>query len=156
MASVHELVYRGLDLCFRGSYHIDAKMFFAFWAVTWVYSMINFDVLDVITGFIPMAFVPFLFLSWVIFNVAASLGPPEILNNWYRINFFFPSLHWYRTFITIITEGAYNNLHYTLPVLAVWLVLMKCTSPLATRNRVRKAQEVFRWYNERDAIGGPH
>lgn len=146
----------GWTFAFRGSYRIDAKMFFAFWAVTWVYSMINFDVLDVITGFIPMAFVPFLFLSWVIFNVAASLGPPEILNNWYRINFFFPSLHWYRTFITIITEGAYNNLHYTLPVLAVWLVLMKCMSPLATRNRVRKAQEVFRWYNERDAIGGPH
>ncbi|KAF3004834.1 hypothetical protein E8E13_004334 [Curvularia kusanoi] len=146
----------GWTFAFRGSYHIDAKMFFAFWALTWVFSMINFDVLDVITGFIPMAFVPFLLLTWIIFNVAASLGPPEILNHWYRISFFFPSLHYYRTFITIITQGACNNLHYTLPVLAVWLVLMKCISPLATRNRVKKAQEVFRWYNERDAIGGPH
>lgn len=146
----------GWTFAFRGSYHIDAKMFFAFWAVTWVFSMINFDVLDIITGFIPMAFVPFLFLTWIIFNVAASLGPPEVLNHWYRISYFFPSLHWYRTFITIITQGAYNNLRYTLPVLAAWLVLLKILSPLATRNRVRKAQEVFRWYNERDAIGGPH
>ncbi|KAF3033824.1 hypothetical protein E8E12_004459 [Didymella heteroderae] len=146
----------GWTFAFRGSYHIDAKMFFAFWAVTWVFSMINFDMLDIITGFIPMAFVPFLFLTWVIFNVAGSLGPPEILNHWYRINYFFPSLHWYRTFITIITQGAYNNLRYTLPVLAAWLLLLKILSPLATRNRVRKAQEVFRWYNERDAIGGPH
>ncbi|KAF2629965.1 hypothetical protein BU25DRAFT_388066 [Macroventuria anomochaeta] len=146
----------GWTFAFRGSYHIDAKMFFAFWAVTWVFSMINFDVLDIITGFISMAFVPFLFLTWVIFNVAASFGPPEILNHWYRISYFFPSLHWYRTFITIITQGAYNNLRYTLPVLAGWLVLMKCLSPLATRNRVRKAQEVFRWYDEKDATGGPH
>lgn len=146
----------GWTFALRGSYQIDAKMFFAFWALTWVSSMISFDVLDIITGFIPMAFVPFLFLSWVIFNVASSLGPPEILNHWYRINYFFPSLHWYRTFVTIITEGAYNNLRYTLPVLAAWLVILKILSPLATRNRVRKAQEVFRWYNERDAIGGPH
>jgi hypothetical protein len=146
----------GWTFAFRGSYHIDAKMFFAFWALTWVFSMINFDMLDIITGFVPMAFVPFLFLTWVIFNVAGSLGPPEILNHWYRINYFFPSLHWYRTFITIITQGAYSNLRYTLPVLAAWLVLLKILSPLATRNRVRKAQEVFRWYNERDAIGGPH
>jgi hypothetical protein len=146
----------GWTFAFRGSYHMDAKMFFAFWAVTWVFSMICFDVLDVITGFVSMAYVPFLFLSWVIFNVAASLGPPEILNHWYRVSYFFPSLHWYRTFITIITQGAYNNLHYTLPVLAVWLVVMKLLSPLATRNRVSKAQEVFRWYSQRDAIGGPH
>lgn len=146
----------GWTFALRGSYPLDAKMFFAFWALTWVFSMINFDVLDIITGFIPMAFVPFLFLAWVISNVAASLGAPEILNHWFRVNYFFPSLHWYRTFITIITDGGYNNLRYTLPVLAAWLVVMKCLSPLATRNRVRKAQEVFRWYNERDAIGGPH
>ncbi|KNG45269.1 nitrosoguanidine resistance protein [Stemphylium lycopersici] len=141
---------------FRGSYHVDAKMFFALWAVTWVFSMIQFDVLDILTGFVPMAFVPFFFLSWVIFNVAASLGPEEILNHWYRVNYFFPSLHWYRTFITIITQGGVSKLHYTLPVLAAWLVLMKVLSPLATRNRVRKAQAVYKWYDERDAIGGPH
>ncbi|KAF1362339.1 hypothetical protein EJ07DRAFT_174720 [Lizonia empirigonia] len=145
----------GWTFAFRGEYHMDAKMFFAFWAVTWVYSMISFDLLDIITGFIPMAFVPFLFVTWIVFNVTASLGPPEILNHWYRIGYFFPSLHWYRTSITIFTEGGYNNLRYTLPVLAVWLLVVKCLSPLATRNRVRKAQEVFRWYNERDAIGGP-
>lgn len=94
----------GWTFAFRGKYHMDAKMFFAFWAVTWVYSMITFDVLDIITGFIPMAFVPFLFVIWIIFNVTASLGPPEILNHWYRVSYFFPSLHWYRTFITILTE----------------------------------------------------
>jgi hypothetical protein len=150
------LCIAGWTFAYRGSYHIDAKMFFAFWAITWVFCMINFDMLDIVIGFIPMAFVPFMLLTWIIFNVAASLGPEEMLNHWYRISYFFPSLHWYQTFITIITQGGYNNLHYTLPVLAAWLVLLKILSPLATRNRVRKAQEVFRWYDERDAIGGPH
>ncbi|KAL1594942.1 hypothetical protein SLS59_008493 [Nothophoma quercina] len=146
----------GWTFAFRGSYHMDAKMFFAFWVVSWVFSMISFDFLDFCTGFIPMAFIPFIVLTWVIFNVTAALGPPELLNHWFRISYFFPSLHWYRTLIIIMTQGAYNNLRYTLPVLAAWLVIMKCLSPLATRNRVRKSQEVFRWYNERDAIGGPH
>lgn len=150
------LCVTGWTFALRGTYQMDAKMFFAFWAVTWVFCMINFDVLDVVTGFIPMAFVPFFALTWIIFNVAASLGPAEILHHWYRINYFFPSLHWYRTLITILTQGGYNKLHYTLPVLAAWLVLMRCISPLATRSRVRKAQGVFRWYNEKDALGGPH
>ncbi|KAH7070921.1 hypothetical protein FB567DRAFT_564578 [Paraphoma chrysanthemicola] len=69
----------GWTFAFRGSYRLDAKMFFAFWTVTWVYSMISFDMLDIITGFVPMAFVPFLMVSWVIFNVAASLGDPTML-----------------------------------------------------------------------------
>jgi hypothetical protein len=150
------LCVTGWTFAFRGSYLIDTKMFFAFWAVTWVFCMINFDVLDIATGFIPMAFITFFVLTWIIFNVAASLGPEEILHHWYRINYFFPSLHWYRTVITILTQGGYNKLYYTLPVLAAWLVLMKCLSPLATRNRVRKAQGVFRWYNEKGALGGPH
>ncbi|KAH6637687.1 hypothetical protein C7974DRAFT_390005 [Boeremia exigua] len=150
------LCIAGWTFAFRGSYSIDVKMFFAFWAVTWVYCMISFDVLDIATGFIPMAFVPFFVLTWIIWNVVASLGPPEILHQWFRINYFFPSLHWFRTFITIITQGALNDSRYTLPVLAVWLVLMKCLSPLATRHRVRKAHEIFQWYKERNAIGGPH
>ena len=150
------LCVTGWTFAFRGAYQIDAKMFFAFWAVTWVFCMINFDVLDIVTGFVPLAFITFFVLTWVIFNVAASLGPVEILHHWYRINYFFPSLHWYRTIITILTQGGYNKLRYTLPVLVAWLVLMKCISPLATRSRVRKAQGVFRWYNEKDALGGPH
>jgi len=76
----------GWTFAFRGSYHLDANMFFAFWVVTWMYSMISFDVLDLISGFIPMAFVPLLMMTWVNFNVAASLGDPEILNNWYPVN----------------------------------------------------------------------
>jgi hypothetical protein len=150
------LCVTGWTFAFRGSYFMDAKMFFAFWAVTWVYNMINFDLLDIVIGFISLAFVPLILLTWIIFSVAASLGPEDILHHWYRINYFFPSLHWYQTLVTILTQGGYNNLHYNLPVLAAWLVLTKCLSPLATKNRTSKAHEVFKWYNERNAIGGPH
>ena len=150
------LCITGWTFAFRGSYEINAKMLFAYWAVTWVFCMINFDVIDIVTGFVPMAFVPFFVLTWIIFSVAASLGPVEILHHWFRVSYFFPSLHWYQTLVTIFTQGGCNRLHYTLPVLAAWLVLLKCLSPLATRSRVRKAQGVFRWYNEKDALGGPH
>jgi hypothetical protein len=85
------------------------------------------------------AFVPSFVLTWVISNVAAAPRPVEILHHWYRVNYFFPSLHLYRTLITILTQGGYSKLHYILPVLAAWLVLLKCLSPLATKSRVRKA-----------------
>ncbi|KAH7256000.1 hypothetical protein BKA59DRAFT_466807 [Fusarium tricinctum] len=146
----------GWMYAFRGSYPLDAKMFFATWAVTWVFAMINFDVLDIITGFVPIAFVTFCFLTWVIFNVAAAIGAPDLLNSWYRINYFFPSLHWYQTLITIITSGAVNKLHYTLPTLAGWLVLMKALSPFATRYRINKAKNTFRYLHEKDALDAPH
>jgi hypothetical protein len=146
----------GWTFAFRGSYNMTTRMFFAYWAVTWVYSMISFDLLDLITGFVPMAFVPFFLLTWIVFSVGAALGAPTILNNWYRINYFFPSLHWYQTFITIISEGGVNRLYYTLPILAAWCVLLKILSPLATKHRVNKAKQVFRYYNEKDALDAPH
>ncbi|CBX90863.1 hypothetical protein LEMA_P058970.1 [Plenodomus lingam JN3] len=68
------LCVTGWTLALRGRYHINARIFFAYWTVTWVYSMISFDILDIITGFLPMPFVPFLMISWAIFNVAAALG----------------------------------------------------------------------------------
>jgi hypothetical protein len=146
----------GWTFAFRGSYHMDAKMFFACWAVTWVFSMINFDMVDIITGLVPMAFVPLIFLTWIIFNVAASLGAPDMLHVWYRINYFFPSLHWFQTLITIFSAGGVNHLQYTLPTLAGWLILLKCISPLATRVRVKRAQRAFRYLSERDALEAPH
>ncbi|KAH7062838.1 hypothetical protein BKA63DRAFT_538439 [Paraphoma chrysanthemicola] len=69
---LRSLCSAGWTFAFRGFYHLDAKIFFAFWTVTWVYSMIFFDMVDIITGLVPVAFVPFLMVSWVIFNVAAG------------------------------------------------------------------------------------
>ncbi|KAI9152353.1 MFS-type transporter [Paramyrothecium foliicola] len=152
---VTSLCCAGWTFAFRGAYQMDAKMFFAYWAVTWVYCMINFDAVDVITGFVPMAFVPFIFLTWIISNVAASLGAPTLLHEWYHINYFFPALHWFQTSITIFSSGGINRLYYTLPVLAVWLVALKCVSPFATKTRVKKAKESFIYLSERDALEAP-
>jgi hypothetical protein len=146
----------GWTFAFRGSYKLDAKIFFAYWAVTWVYCMISFDVLDIITGFIPMPFVPFFMVTWIFCNVTAALGSPELVHHWYRVSYFFPALHWYQIFITIISEGGVNRLHYTLPVLAAWLLVGKAVSPLATRYRANKAKEVYKTLKEKDALDLPH
>ncbi|KAK5048710.1 hypothetical protein LTR84_005802 [Exophiala bonariae] len=140
---------------FEGSFRTNPKMFFAFWSITWVFSMISFDILDIITALIPAAFTSFVFLTWVIFNLAASLADPAITNHWFRINYFFPSLHWFQTLITIFSEGGVNRLHYTLPTLAGWLVLLKFLSPFAMMYRIKKAQVVFQYYNEKDALDAP-
>lgn len=76
-------------------------------------------------------------------NVVAALSPPEILNHWYRVNYFFPSLHWWQTLITIYTQGGVNHLRYNLPVLAAWLIVTVVVGSLATSRRTRLARSTF-------------
>lgn len=118
-------------------------MFFASGAIVWVYDMISFDVLDLIIGIVRMAFVPFCTLTWIIFNVAASLGDPMILNDWYRVKYFSLSLHWHQTFTTIISQGDVNGLHYTLLVLAGWLVASSTSGNEASDDERQEGFPVF-------------
>ena len=100
-------------------------------------------VLDIATAFIPIAFLPMFVLTWIIASVAATIGPPDILNHWYRVSYFFPALHWWQTSITILTQGAASRLDYTLPTLAGWFVLLKIFSTYANYYRAGKARATF-------------
>jgi hypothetical protein len=130
----------GFTFAFRGSYPLTGKMFFAYWAVSWIYDIITFDIIDAILCFAPMALTPLFAVSWVIFSITATLGTPDILNTWYRINYFFPSSHWWQTVITILTQGGDNHLAYTLPTLAGWLLLGKIAVTLGVRHQLKVAR----------------
>jgi hypothetical protein len=100
-------------------------------------------VLDIATAFIPISFLPFFVLTLIIFSVAATIGPPDIINHWYRISYFMPSLHWWQTVITIITHGAVPRLVYNLPTLAGWFIVMKIFTTYANYYRAGKARATF-------------
>jgi hypothetical protein len=103
----------------------------------------HYPVLDIATAFIPIAFLPMFVLTWIIFSVASTIGPPDITNHWYRISYFMPSLHWWQTVITILTHGAVSRLVYTLPTLAAWFVIMKIFTTYANYYRAGKARATF-------------
>lgn len=99
--------------------------------------------LDTVTTFIPIGFVPSIFLTWTIFNVGAALGDPQILNHWYRISYFFPGLHWWQTCITIYSQGGVNRLDYTLPTLFAWWLLARVAALFAISARARVSRAEF-------------
>lgn len=122
-----------------GEYHLQGQWFLAFWAITYLYCAVSFNVLDLATAFIPMPFMSQFVLPWVIFNVASSLCSPEILNVWYRINYFFPAHHWWQLSMMALTKGGLtSHLHYALPVLLVWWVATAVLSIFGTQQRIVK------------------
>ncbi|KAL8283584.1 hypothetical protein RQP46_005379 [Phenoliferia psychrophenolica] len=129
----------GWTWTFKGDYPLPAKAFFAYWAVTTVLCMICIDLIDVVTAYIPIGFVPPIFLTWIICNIESTL----IVSRWFAVSYFFPGLHWWQTVITIITEGGVNHLRYNLPVLAGWLIVAKVASGFATRKRVKAGRIAF-------------
>ncbi|KAK9894938.1 hypothetical protein P389DRAFT_86569 [Cystobasidium minutum MCA 4210] len=127
----------GWTFVFKRSYPTDAGQFFGIWAISWLYEMITFNLLDIITAFVPLPVLPLCIVTYVVSSVCASLGPPELVNNWYRVSYFLPSLHWYQVSITIYTRGGVNRLYYNLPVMFSWWVVLITGSIFATLHRVK-------------------
>lgn len=56
------------EIMFREGYPLNASLFFGLWALMFVFSMIVFDVLDIVTAFVPAQLVPFCMFTWMIPN----------------------------------------------------------------------------------------
>lgn len=140
---VSSLCVTGWTWAFKGDYSLPAKEFFAYWAITWVFCIINIDLIDVLTTWIPIGFVPPFFLTWIITNVVSTIVPPSIANPWYAVHYFFPGLHWWQGCITIFSQGGNSHLNYNLPVLAAWLIIAKAASIFATTKRIKLGREAF-------------
>jgi hypothetical protein len=56
------------QMIFRESYPINARLFFSLWTLYWIFSMIVFDVLDILTAFVPQQYMSFCMFTWMITN----------------------------------------------------------------------------------------
>ncbi|BGP03654.1 nitrosoguanidine resistance protein [Rhodotorula toruloides] len=127
---------------FDESYDIKAKNFFALWAVLWIFSTITFDTFDILTTWVPPAFLAYLTINVIIMSVSAVIWPIELANRFYRIHYVFPSHATWSTMITIFGNGTVNRLYRDLPILAAWLVVLKCGVVLSLRKRAREGVAV--------------
>ncbi|CDR46497.1 hypothetical protein NBRC10512_001631 [Rhodotorula toruloides] len=127
---------------FDESYDMKAKNFFALWAVLWVFSTITFDTFDILSTWIPPAFLAYITINVIIMSVSAVIWPIELANRFYRIHYAFPSHATWSTMITIFGNGAVNRLYRDLPILAAWLVVLKIGVVLSLRKRAREGVAV--------------
>ncbi|KPV73272.1 uncharacterized protein RHOBADRAFT_55040 [Rhodotorula graminis WP1] len=123
---------------FDEGYDLAAKQFFALWTVHWVFSMITFDTLDIVTTWVPLPFVSYFVVSLIVTSVSAIIWPYELSNAFYRIHVIFPSHAAWSIIMTILGRGAVNTLSRDAPILAAWLVVLKAGVLLSLRRRARQ------------------
>lgn len=117
---IGSLCTSGYIYAFRESWEISAGQFFLVWMVFWLYMHINFLVMDCATGFIPMSFVSFFMLTWVVFNVTSTILPFELNPGFYRWGYALPAHNAYQILVQIWSGGGYQHLYQALPILFAW------------------------------------
>lgn len=133
----------GWSWAFKGdAYALSGGWFMAWWAVTYLYCMVSFNIMDLATTVIPLPFISSFVLPWVILSVSSTLCSPQILHHWYRVNYFFPAHHWWEITMMTLTEGGLtHHLRYALPVLLVWWVVSLIICVALTPYRINKEQK---------------
>ncbi|KAL0263310.1 hypothetical protein SLS55_002290 [Diplodia seriata] len=126
---------------FKESWEQPASVFALVWLCLWLYQHVQFLVFDVATTFIPISFVPFFVLSWVIANVTSTIAPFELSPGFYRWAYALPAHETWQVLMTIWSGGAVNRLYRALPILFAWVVVMAPSAFLALRWRCAKAVE---------------
>ncbi|GAA5854804.1 hypothetical protein JCM5353_007389 [Sporobolomyces roseus] len=130
----------GWDLMFDESYYISPKNFFALWAIVWLNNYITFLFFDCLATFVPPAFFSYPTSLWIIISVSSVIYPLELGNVFYRVHYAIPAHATWSIMITILSHGGVNTLHYNLPILFAWLVLLQGVLFLALRKRAREGR----------------
>ncbi|GME65335.1 hypothetical protein GTA08_BOTSDO00978 [Neofusicoccum parvum] len=126
---------------FKESWQQPTSVFFLVWMILWLYQHVNFLVFDVATTFIPMSFISFFVLSWVIANVTSVIMPFELCPGFYRWAYALPAHEVWTVLVTIWSGGAVNRLYRALPILFAWWVVLAPVACFALKWRCRKAAE---------------
>ncbi|KAJ9649229.1 hypothetical protein H2201_004237 [Coniosporium apollinis] len=139
---VGSLCWMGYVWAFKEGWEVNGAQFVLSWMAGWLFMYINFLVLDIGAVFIPMHFMPFFVLTWIITNVTSSLGLFETSPGFYRWGYALPAHAVYQVFVQIWSGGCNNQLYRALPILLAWLLATQVGIILATNRRCRIARAV--------------
>ncbi|KAL2821131.1 hypothetical protein BJX63DRAFT_427810 [Aspergillus granulosus] len=79
------LTMTGYMWAFREDWAVTSSQFGMTWIAIWLAMHVHFLLIDFAVSIIPMQFVPFFVLTWVIINVASTLSPFELSPGFYRV-----------------------------------------------------------------------
>ena len=144
----------GYIWAFRESWGQRGSRFVLTWITMWLLMYINFLLFDITTAFIPIQFMPFIVLTWVILNVASTISPFELNPGFFRWGYALPSHEAYQVLIQIWSGGCNNRLYRALPIMFSWWVVGVPIAVYAMQHRCRTtvaAQEAL----DRAGLEGP-
>lgn len=109
---------------YKEDWSLNGSEFVLTWMILWFLMHINFLFFDVATAVIPIQFMPFVVLTWVILNIASTISPFEINPGVFRWGYALPSHEAYQILIQIWSGGCNNLLYQALPVMFAWWIAM--------------------------------
>lgn len=105
----------------------------------WLYMFVNFTVIDAATAFIPMSFMPFFLITYVVLNVGSSIYPLPITAGFYHWSVALPAYNTYNTLVDIWSGGCNPIIYRTLPVLFAWAIVGLTLASIGMHRRCRIA-----------------
>ncbi|KAJ5576924.1 hypothetical protein N7535_003850 [Penicillium sp. DV-2018c] len=147
---IGSLLMTGYIWGYRESWAQSVGRFVLTWMILWLLMHINFLIFDIATAFIPIQFMPFLVLTWVIFNISSTVSPFEMNPGFFRWGYALPSHEAYQVLIQIWSGGCNNRLYQALPIMFSWWIVglpaavyamkYRCKSAVAARGALDRAR----------------
>lgn len=124
---------------FKESWAVNGNQFVLTWMIIWLFMHINFLIVDALTAFITMQFLPFCILTWVILNVASSISPFELNPGFFRWGYALPAHKVYQVLVQIWSDGWQDQSYRALPILFSWWIVALSVTVYATYSRCQAA-----------------
>lgn len=125
---------------FREAWAVTGGQFALTWMAIWLVMHLNFLLIDAVTSVLPMKFMPFAILTWIIINVSSTIGPFDLSPGFYRLGYALPAYELYQLLLDIWTEGCNPPLYRELPILFAWWVVGFVAFLAGMRKRVLAAR----------------
>ncbi|KAJ5361286.1 hypothetical protein N7541_002130 [Penicillium brevicompactum] len=135
---------------YKEAWTLNGSEFVFTWMILWFLMHINFLFFDVATAFIPIQFMPFVVLTWVILNIASTISPFEINPGFFRWGYALPSHEAYQLLIQVWSGGCNNQLYRALPIMFAWWIIEIPAAVYGMQYRCKAAS------NEETMIGHLH
>lgn len=123
----------------RESWEVNGNQFALSWMIIWLYMHINFLIMDILTTFIPMQFMPFCVLTWAILNVASTISPFELSLGFFHWGYALPVHETYQVLVQIWSDGCDSQLHRALPIMFSWWIVALATATFSVHYRCNTA-----------------
>ncbi|KAE8373718.1 hypothetical protein BDV26DRAFT_271512 [Aspergillus bertholletiae] len=136
---IGSLCMAGYIWAYRESWDVNSNQFVLSWMSVWLYMHIHFLIVDILTAFIAMQFLPFCILTWAIINVASTISPFELNPGFYRWGYALPAHELYQVLVEIWSNGCESQLHRALPIMFSWWIACLAIVPFAMRRRCKMA-----------------
>ncbi|KAJ5660910.1 uncharacterized protein N7484_000282 [Penicillium longicatenatum] len=136
---ISSLCMAGYIWGFKESWDVNGNQFALTWMVVWLFMHINFMVVDILTAFIPMQFLPFCIITWVILNVGSSISPFELNPGFFRWGYALPAHEVYQLLVQIWSDGCQDQSYRALPIMFSWWIVGLAVVIYATYHRCQTA-----------------